>query len=202
MFLGHLHFDHAGGLCDVPGCAAMPPTWKKIYARKSRRAIAGKTMRPSRSPASANSTHSPAIRMRNCGRTTTLHSSKACRHFLLGATRFWKFGRHEPHGQRPDPACPVAWHRLRASIHAPLRHALSGFILRCAEIATEREKIWILAAALTRAHEASAAAAICKALVIMAMMGAQRIHAEIGDWIAPHGVHMIGIACGVVVLDQ
>ena len=20
MFLGHLHFDHAGGLCDVPGC--------------------------------------------------------------------------------------------------------------------------------------------------------------------------------------
>ena len=57
-------------------------------------------------------------------------------------------------------------------------------------------------AALTRAHEAGAAAANCKALVIVAMMGAQRIHAEIGDWIAPHRVHMIGVACGVVVLDQ
>jgi glyoxylase-like metal-dependent hydrolase (beta-lactamase superfamily II) len=70
IFLGHLHFDHAGGLCDLPGC--------EVHVHRDEVAAA-------RSRAFAGSMPWLSQRRQSYGRTTIFRHIAAGRRFRRGA---------------------------------------------------------------------------------------------------------------------
>ena len=53
VFIGHLHFDHAGGLCDLPGCEVHVQAEEVAAARTGQESAAAGLAAAARSPSMA-----------------------------------------------------------------------------------------------------------------------------------------------------